>query len=162
MFRTVASVAALVLAAAPALASAQEASVTVTAPTLAAWSTKLSKALDRELYYPPEYNGEGTVAVSFQCSDSGAPSSVAVLKSSGSKILDHAAMRAVRHVKSLHPLPAGLAHDQRYVALLLFAQTRESHDRQLKLLKAEAERRTKWYFDRGVPMASIGLLPPQN
>lgn len=115
----------------PLTASAQvngTSDITVAAPrdkaALARWTTWVGKAITDNLEYPrvlgPSNAPSGIVDVAFNCSDSGQPSKVKVTHSSGSSRLDDAALRAIQRVKTLHPLPEGIGHDQVYKARLAF------------------------------------------
>lgn len=110
--------------------------------TLNNWVHRTSGQLERNLQYPNYLMGreanEGVVKVRFACSDDGTPAAVTLAQSSGHHDLDNAAMRAVRGIRSLHPLPNGLAHDQQYQAIVLFAASQPSYDRQIAALRDEA------------------------
>jgi len=116
--------------------------VTGTAITLDNWIHRTSGQLEQNLQYPNYLMGrepsEGVVRVRFACSDDGTPAAVTLAQSSGHAELDSAAMRAVRDIRSLHPLPDGLAHDQQYQAVVLFAASQPSYDRQIAALRDEA------------------------
>lgn len=146
----------------PSMSTAEEnQSIHVTAPkvTVSQWSRTMTRNLDDRLEYPRFLVGrtQGVVRLKFLCSESGAPSDVAVLQSSGSRQLDQAALRAVRRIPTLHPLPDGVAHDQKYVATILFAQDQASHDRQMALLVREAQDHNKRFGNRQVALG-IGFL----
>lgn len=120
----------------------QEIVVQPEAESVQRWSTRISRALDQNLVYPrPDFGrwySEGVVKVSFRCSEDGKPSHVAVSQGSGARRLDVAALRAVNGIKTLHPLPTGIGHDQRYAAMIVFATSEESRDRKLRALAKEA------------------------
>lgn len=113
---------------------------TIVPPTLDGWAEHTGALLSQRLRYPIILAGpdEGIVQVKFVCSDNGTAADVALLNSSGSRQLDNAAMRAVRNIPSLHPLPAGIGMGQRYVATILFATSQSSHDRQVRDLQRKA------------------------
>lgn len=102
--------------------------VTVTAnpdkAALTRWTNRVGHSITDNLVYPAPLGTanppEGVVDVTFRCSDAGMPSQIAVTRSSGSQFLDRAALRAVQRVKTLHPLPQGVGHDQLYKARLMF------------------------------------------
>ena len=108
----------------PAKEPAQEITV-VGQNDLQSWTTRVGQAIDQQMEFPRALGrqgyDEGIVDIGFKCSEDGKPSEVAVLSSSGSRRLDRAGMSAVQNVSSLHPLPAGISHDQAYRAKLLFA-----------------------------------------
>jgi periplasmic protein TonB len=102
--------------------------ITVTAPAageIQAWSARVGSAIDREMRYPRllglSNSDEGTVDVTFRCSEDGTPTEVALARTSGSRLLDRAGVKAVQRVGSLHPLPNGVSHAQVYRARMLFA-----------------------------------------
>lgn len=117
--------------------------------TLAEWTERLDGLLEQELVYPtPNYDREpdrGIVRVKFNCSESGRPDKVTILKSSGHASLDRAAIRAVSRLASLHPLPTGFKPDQKYEAILVFASS--STDPALRTSMQEQVRRNGWYVD---------------
>jgi TonB family protein len=131
--------------------------------TLAAWSARVSAALDRQLPNPEVLPGEsrysGIVVVKFGCSDSGAPSEVAIAKSSGSRSLDRAALQGIRHVATLHPLPDGMLHSQRYQAAILFAETPTEARRLIANLQKDAETRNSWFQPKPQQTAAIAIMP---
>lgn len=138
----------------------QDTEINVTAQhrSLTDWTARTGQMLSQKLQYPAIIAGpqEGVVAVKFMCSDSGAPTGIALLKSSGSAQLDRAAMRGVSRIATLHPLPSGLAPSQKYVATILFAQSQGSYVRQIRKLESEQQDGNKW-FDGRQTMA-INLL----
>lgn len=102
--------------------------ITVTAPSateLQAWSARVGTAIEREMRFPkrlgPVDVEQGIVDVTFECSADGTPTKIALARTSGSRRLDRAGLQAVERVGTLHPLPAGIAHDQVYRAQMLFA-----------------------------------------
>lgn len=116
--------------------SAQE-EVLVRSPTVARWTTSLSRQLGRFMEYPRADYGlafpEGTTWVDFTCSDDGRPANITVSQRSGSRNIDRAAVRAVERIQSLHPLPGGVDHSQRYRAVLIFAASQGEANRQLRV-----------------------------
>jgi TonB family protein len=93
--------------------------------TVGQWSQRVGRSLGNELAYPQsagrDENPEGLAKVTFRCSDSGKPGDIAVMSSSGSRDLDRAAMRAVKRIPTLHPLPDGIGHDRPFQAWIAFA-----------------------------------------
>jgi len=130
--------------------------------TLAQWSSRVTRALEHGLSYPPGLLGkasnEGVVTVKFNCSDSGSPAAVALEKSSGSRDLDTAALRAVSHIATLHPLPDGVVHGQKFQALVLFATSEDSKDAIMKKISKEVALRNAW-FGKDARFASVGIVP---
>ena len=101
--------------------------ITVVAPAdheVRAWAARVRHDIDRKVRYPRTLTTspyeEGVVEVTFECGADGTPTNVAVRRSSGSRPIDKAAVAAVRRVRSLHPLPAGIEQDQVYRARLRF------------------------------------------
>lgn len=163
MTRTLcASTALALLLAAPAATAAQE-DVVVTAPTLEQWSAKMARELERNIDYPPPYHGrqysEGVTRIRFACSETGAPAELSVLRSSGDRRLDKAALRAVGRIKTMHPLPAGITHDQRYAAVILFAASELSRDEQMRALMKEPETRRLAAGSGGRQIALVAPIP---
>jgi protein TonB len=150
---------------APALAAQQaRAPVVVTAksPAVDGWSARMANALKHHLRYPDQRTQpqphEGVVSVHFRCSDSGKPSAVALAHSSGHGDLDRAALRAVRNIRTMHPLPEGITHDQNFRAVVLFAKNRQGYDRQMAQLRDDAARQNA-SLGGGAPLAmTIGLV----
>lgn len=109
------------------------------------WASSVSRELDSRLIYPT-YGviGEpptGIVTVRFNCVGDGTASNVVVTRHSGDRQLDRAAVYAVSHLKSLHPLPGLLATNQRVQANIFFASSEDQlkfQTAQLRHERAEA------------------------
>lgn len=144
--------------------SAQPPDIVVTAPSteIAQWSTRISRDLDQNMAFPNRVPGReigsGIVRVQFRAGESGEPTQIAVRKSSGSRQLDAAGVRAVSRVSTLYPLPNGIANGQMYEAALLFATDQQAHDRQMAMLKAEAARRNHWLAKHPAEVAAAPIL----
>jgi len=112
--------------------------------TVPEWSQRIGHSLENRLIYPRPLGREdfsqGLVKVSFRCSEDGRPDGVALLSSSGAHELDRAAMRAVRGIKTLHPLPEGIGHDRRFEAWVAFAPDQEALQQMTNKLQSEAQR----------------------
>lgn len=134
------------------------------APTLAAWSGQVTRALENKLRFPASLAGqephEGVVRVRFVCSDTGRPSNISVQSSSGAHDLDREAMRAIGRIPTLHPLPEGLARDQRYEALVMFANSPDRHRRQMAAAKREVAASAERYGRRAPDLAMGIMLVP--
>lgn len=158
-----AATACALLSAVPATGSAQQADIVVQPPTTAAWSAVMARELERGMIYPRADFGrgepEGVARVRFTCSDTGAPTGVTLWRSSGDRRIDQAALRAVGRIKTMHPLPAGVGHDQRYAALLVFARTEASRERQLRAVMAEPEMRRWAAMAKGRTLALVAPIP---
>lgn len=130
--------------------------------SLALWSSRVTRALEQGLSYPSGLLGkasnEGVVTVKFNCSDNGSPGSVALEKSSGSRDLDAAALRAVSHIATLHPLPDGIVHGQKFEALVLFATSENSKYTMMKKISKDVALRNAW-FGKNAQLASVGIMP---
>lgn len=132
--------------------------------TLTAWSERVFHDIDDHLNYPVSPLNQmptGIVAVKFNCDDTGAPAGVTLYKSSGSRNLDEATLRAVRRVANLHPLPVGMLHGQQFVIRILFADSQASAERQMVQIRADARKNNLW-FGKGAPALSgiVELIPP--
>jgi TonB family protein len=140
--------------------------VTAKAPTVDQWAALTSRSLENHLRYPAYLLGrgpnEGTVRVRFRCSEDGAPSAVTLAETSGHRELDNEALRAVGKIRTLHPLPDGITHDQQFQAVVLFARDQASYERQIASAKYKTMRRNALASRAshgGAPMAvSIGLV----
>ena len=130
--------------------------------TLAAWSTRVSSELDQMLPQPAMMPGQPSpsrvVVVKFGCSETGAPSDAAILKSSGSRALDRAGIQGIKRV-GLHPLPDGMAHGQRFQAAILFANSPEEARALLAGMRKQAERQNSWFAMKPQQTAAISILP---
>lgn len=129
-----------------------------------AWTSRTTRLLEQQMSYPHYLTGvtprEGVVRISFRCSEAGKPTAVAVQDSSGFHEIDAAALRAVSRIATLHPLPEGLSPQQRYQAVLLFASSPESYDRQIDAIRKDVARRNAWFGSKGTPIAmGVGLMP---
>jgi protein TonB len=162
------AIAAIVTVSGPAQAAQQQrkSPVVVTAPTLTVdqWSANMTRSLERQLRHAVHSNGprpnEGLVRVNFRCSEDGTPSAVALASSSGHRDLDRAALRVVSNIPTLHPLPQGITHDQRFAALILFANDQLSYNRQMAVLREDAARENASRTGVRTPLAmTIGLTP---
>lgn len=134
--------------------------VTAKPVTIVKWAEHTSKLLDRSLARNRNWPAqtEGVVAVKFLCSDTGAPSNIVLLQSSGSKRLDNVAMKAVGRIATLHPLPDGVSHNQKFVATILFAENQQSYWRQIDTLR-QAARLQNDKFNHPTNLAlGVGLL----
>jgi TonB family protein len=113
------------------------------------WINRVQNLLVRNLQHSqgisPYSSGTGVVRIKFNCSDSGKPDKVTLKKSSGDLMLDRAALRAMSRVATLHPLPTGFNHGQRFEAEVVFAS--DEYDARLKAMAAEQTRHNAWYHD---------------
>ena len=152
----------LFLCAAASPVSARQEVVVQPGPSLAAWSATVGRRLDDGLRWPARiWSGgreEGVARVAFRCSEDGRPAEVALMRSSGVPEFDHEAMRAVRKIKTLHPLATGIGHDQRYAAVVSFGTSQASVDRQRA--RAMREDQSLAAISRGGGrLAMVGPIP---
>ncbi|WP_159871577.1 energy transducer TonB [Novosphingobium sp. 9U] len=134
-----------------------------TSPSLANWSARVITDLNKGLRVRDDLGSlgpsQGIVAVKFNCSESGAPADVKLLKSSGNREYDFATIRAVRRIASLHPLPLGLRHDQKYVVRMLFANSESGARQKIAEMRREADHSNAWYAKTGTNTAALELVP---
>lgn len=132
--------------------------------TIREWGERVQKLLDKELRYPEPMAGApvptGIVRVKFNCSDTGRPDQVTLLKKSGYSALDREAVRAVSRIVSLHPLPSGFKPDQHYEAAIVFAA--DQQDTRLKQIAVERTKRNGWYHDPAALAARGSIIAPMN
>ncbi len=130
--------------------------------TLVQWGERVGKELNQRIRYPTMIGGipfaTGVVRVKFNCSENGRPNNVAVIKGSGSRALDKAAVEAVQHVATLHPLPDGMGHDQPYQAVILFETDQNAYDRALARIRADAVKSNAWFKGPGVAASQVGPI----
>ena len=121
-------------------------------PTVALWSQKITTQINRYLASPRAFgkydSTEGTVSVRFSCAEDGKPVSVVLFRSSGDRVIDGAAMRAIAHLDTLHPMPATIRHDITVQANIIFAVDESSLARQSKVLRRNEARRIANDTDR--------------
>ena len=59
----------------------------------------------------------------------------------------------------MHPLPAGISHDQNFRAVILFAKDRQNYDRQIATLRDNATRQNASLSPGDAPLAmTIGVV----
>jgi periplasmic protein TonB len=129
-----------------------------------AWSSRVGGYIGEQMRFPrdlgPTSDPEGLVEVTFECSEDGSPSKVALLSTSGSRRLDRAGIMAVERVRSLHPLPRGIDHGQTYKAQLLFATDDGSGRRykELAALRTKADRGNAASLQRRNSVAMVSTV----
>jgi hypothetical protein len=74
---------------------------------------------------------EGLMAVRFKCSDNGRPRSVQISMHSGNADFDASGRQMIASIKNLHPLPAGVGHDQVFEATIQVAGSLAEYNHQL-------------------------------
>ena len=81
----------------------------VSAPALRRWQQELIAQIERHKHFPPGAQGRaGVVRVAFSIDETGRLTSVRVANSSGSAILDAAAIDLIRRAQPFSPPPQGL------------------------------------------------------
>jgi TonB family protein len=123
---------------------AEQPAITVEATGgLAHWRSQIAHDLDDHLIYPIEIGGgvprQGAVRIGFHCGQSGTPEGVSVIESSRSRLLDRAALQAVTHIPTLHPLPEGIGHDRPMEAWIFFAFDQEQIDKMKRRLEQQRQ-----------------------
>ena len=130
-------------------------------PTVAVWSQKIAHQLDRHLANPRGLGGldypDGTVSVRFSCGDDGKPASVALFRSSGDRVADGAALRAIARLSTLHPMPAAIRHNVTIQANIIFAADEESLARQQVLLRRNESQRIAHDPDRALAVIVLEI-----
>jgi TonB family protein len=87
-------------------------------PAVASWQQALVARLDRFKSYPSQANGaEGVVTVSFRIDRQGKVVNSQVVKSSGSSVLDAAALALVKRASPFPPPPADLSDSDLSIAV---------------------------------------------
>lgn len=131
--------------------------------SLTTWSARVMDDVTRGMRVRDDLGAlgpsEGIVAVKFNCSESGAPAGVELMKSSGNREYDIATLRAVRRIASLHPLPTGLSHDQKYIIRVLFASSEYRAGQKIAQMRRDAEHANAWYLKTGTTTAALELAP---
>ncbi|MFC4295909.1 energy transducer TonB [Novosphingobium tardum] len=111
--------------------------------SVAQWSSGMTDKINQNLELPRRVLNEstdGTVSVAFLCSEDGTPAALRVIHRSGNSTLDRAALRAVSRIPTMHPLPQGIDHGQRFQANIIFASSQSAYDDQIRTLRRDAAR----------------------
>lgn len=112
-------------------------------PSVQQWAATVSHRLDGALRYPYVFREpapSGGVSVIFRCSDDGKPSTIQVVRSSGHARLDRAAVAGLQRIKTMHPLPLGIGHDQLFQANIVFATDEPTLVREAAALRSASRR----------------------
>jgi len=130
-------------------------------PEIATWADRISAQLDANLERSagPVGDASGLVTVKFNCTEDGKASNIAVLKSSGNRRIDRAAMQAVKMVRSFHPLPRGLGHGQPIVAILSYDTQEDGFRRHQEEGRQIAHAGNTWYRSDRYAKAELPPLP---
>jgi TonB family protein len=159
---------ALCATATPAVSAAGTQEIIVTGSprevALADWSQRVRLDLESKMAPPRSLTGafdEGLVKVRFVCSRDGKPERVAILQSSGSNSLDHAALRTVRRLSSLHPMVEGMRPNQQIVAQMLYINSytpRRTVARRIKEAEDQAQSSNKWFTREQIASGEVLML----
>lgn len=99
--------------------------IAANAVTLRQWSGNVKADLNSHLQYPTflsaDWMSTGVVSVSFRADSAGRPMAVSLTRTSRSRALDLAALRAVGHLGNLRPMPLTFKANQLVVANIFFA-----------------------------------------
>lgn len=146
------------------IAQTSDPTIMIVAPpvTFNQWSRSMTDNIEKHLYYPMSFANErspvGIVSVGFRCDGTGGVTEVVLLKKSGNRTLDNAALFAVRKMTSTHPMPARFKGNETFLANILFATDRDEYDRQIRLLHAAAIKQNAKSLSPNQPIAlNIGL-----
>lgn len=136
----------------------------VRAPTyLAAWTDRVAQDLSKALRFPAARNGHedsGIVAINFTASGDGTASDLRVAHSSGSAVLDRAALRAVSHMGQIDPLPRALGSAVVVRANIIYAQDHgQLQHYTAKLQREELASRDRNGADQPRIALTVGLSP---
>ena len=136
---------ALSLATGATVARGEEDIVVIKSRSVDQMVAEVSNDLDRQLARSTRYisgpNGNGYAMVRFTAGSDGRPANVSIYRASGDFDSKRAALRAVKQIKSLRPLPAELDDGQQFLANIVIASDSWSKTRfEDELQQAEAER----------------------
>lgn len=145
MMRSALACLAIVSATPFAVAARSNQDIVAVAPILSTqqWTTTFSRRLDGALRYPyvfREAPPSGGVSVTFRCSDDGKPSTFQVVRSSGHAQLDRAAVAGLKRIKTMHPLPLGIGHNQLFQANIVFATDEPTLIKEAAALRSASRR----------------------
>lgn len=136
----------------------------VRAPTyIGVWSDQVAQDLSKALRFPAARNGHedsGIVAINFTANDDGTANGFSVARSSGSAVLDRAALRAVSHMGQIDPLPRAMGSNVPVRANIIFAQDHGQLQRYAaQLQREELAQRDRNGADQPRIALTIGLRP---
>lgn len=117
--------------------------------TLASFSERVSADAGRSLAQSTTVESaparSGTATIAFAANPNGTSRLVTLTRSSGNAGLDRQAMRAVRRLSSLSPMPATWGPDQRFSMTVLFAGNTGSYPLERKRQLANASLKNRWF-----------------
>lgn len=136
----------------------------VRAPTyLGVWTEQVAQDLSKALRFPAARNGHedsGIVAINFTANDDGTTSDLSVARSSGSAVLDRAALRAVSHMGQIDPLPKAMGRNVAVRANIVFAQDHgQLRQYTAQLQRDELANRDRNSADQPRIALTVGLRP---
>lgn len=117
--------------------------------TLASFSDRVSADVGRSLAQGTTLESaparSGTATIAFKANPDGTSRLVTLARSSGNSGLDRRAMRAVRRLSSLSPMPPTLNPDQRFSMTVLFAGNTGFYSLERKRQLANARLNNRWF-----------------
>lgn len=136
----------------------------VQAPTqLGTWSDRVAQDLASALRFPAARNGHeesGIVAVTFTAVGDGSTSTPTIAQSSGSAVLDRAALRAVSRMGEIDPLPKAMGPSVTVRANIIFAQDQDQLQRySARLHRDELARQDQAGTTQPQIALTVGLRP---
>jgi hypothetical protein len=129
------------------------------AASVDAWRKAVSRDLDKNLDNEIDQamiTGSiptGLATVQFHCSENGKPTAIELTRRSGDLRMNNMAKEAVGGIKTLHPLPAGVAADQVFVANILVASDVKEQQRYMATLRDEGKRQSAMASGSARPIA---------
>ncbi len=110
------------------------------------WLTQVSRQLDSKLSYPQMLTTNssqpaGAVSVRFIADQQGRPTALEVVRESGTRALDRAALRAVAKLNSLRPMPTAFNGNHQFRADIVFASSLSESAGLVKKLRQDNARR---------------------
>lgn len=103
-------------------------------------SRDLDRQLKRHTVAYPRFAEPGLTQVFFECGPDGKPAKIRLGRKSG-VFSGATARRAVANLRSLHPLPQGVPHDQIFLANVIVAADREQFEELSEELRQLEEKR---------------------
>jgi TonB family protein len=110
--------------------------------TVSSWSTAVAQDIQEQVRYPRSIGRDstptGTAVVRFNRGEDGKPINIVLQRSSGTSSLNHAAMAAVAQMDAIAPLPVNMASSKPIEAHIIFADSQDSLNQQVRQLNHEA------------------------
>lgn len=131
------------LAASPALAGNATPIEVTSMPEMKQWQKEVSRQLDNALERAPSRNAivpdTGVVQVAFKLGEDGRAEKLKTLSNSADWAAERMAIRAVKRLKTLAEAPVYNVQERRFLANIIFAETRAQYD-ELSRNLAQSER----------------------